>query len=116
MFKYDPYKYTKVYTYGYNKFQFDPTVAVPVPKGHEDFGKTLKQIYNMPDKEAYDLVIQEKWAQVRKYRDEALAACDWVSGEDIPQSIKDVYFPYRQALRDITSGNDPDNLIWPEKP
>ena len=115
-YEYNPHKYTKLYEYNGNKFQFDPTNPVPVPPDHEDSGKTLALIYGMTDAEVDALITEEKWCQVRKYRDAALAECDWVSGEDVPQPIKDAYFPYRQALRDITSGSDPDSLDWPTKP
>lgn len=115
-YEYNQYKYTKVCSYKGNIFQFDPTVPVPVSPDHEDFGKTLADIYGMSDKEAADIVLNEKWNQVRKYRNAALVATDWVSGEDVPQSIKDLYYPYRQALRDVTSSEDPDNIVWPTKP
>jgi hypothetical protein len=53
----------------------------------------------------------------RKMRDMLLKETDWVSGEDTPQSIKDTWFPYRQALRDITTQEGwPLNIVWPEKP
>ena len=42
---------------------------------------------------------------------------DWVAGEDVPQSIKDNWYPYRQALRDITeSYSSLDDVVWPTKP
>jgi hypothetical protein len=50
---------------------------------------------------------------VRKERDKLLAETDWTAGDDIPQNIKDIYRPYRQALRDITGL---ENIIWPTKP
>jgi len=94
----------------------DPTVPAPVPTEHEDSGKTLAQIYGMSFDEALAVVTEEKWAQVRKYRDAELQASDWTSGDDVPQSIKDVWAPYREALRNITDQEDPDNLVWPTKP
>jgi hypothetical protein len=53
----------------------------------------------------------------RAKRDQLLKETDWVSGEDVSQNIKDKWFPYRQALRDITSQEGwPMNIVWPEKP
>lgn len=54
---------------------------------------------------------------LRDERNLRLKETDWVSGEDVPQNIKDVWFPYRQALRDITETHTSlENVIWPEKP
>ena len=119
-YQYDPYKYTETKRYGSGDseviFELDPTVEVPVPEDHEDYGRTLQEIHGMSDEEANDLVTEEKWAQVRKYRDARLKETDWVSGEDVPQAIKDQYFPYRQALRDVTTASSPDSISWPDKP
>lgn len=116
MFKYNEYYYTKDYHYKDNFFRFDPTVNIPVPDDHEDFGKTLAEIYGMTDEEANSVVLAEKWSQIRKYRDEELIKTDWVSGEDVPQTIKDAHYPYRQSLRDITNQEDPDNIVWAKEP
>ena len=113
---YKPYNFLKPVEYGDKVFQFDPTVPTPVPDDHEDFGKTLAEIYGMTDEEANSIVLAEKWAQIRKYRDEELIKTDWVSGEDIPQAIKDAYYPYRQSFRDITNQEDPDNIVWAKEP
>jgi|TARA_Y100000310_G_scaffold162020_1_gene161955 hypothetical protein len=51
----------------------------------------------------------------RRNRDAMLKESDWVAGEDVPQAIKDVWFPYRQALRDITNLTA-ENFEWPTKP
>lgn len=72
----------------------------------EELKKELIQIQN-------DIALQE----VRDKRNELLSETDWVSGEDVPQSIKDTYFPYRQALRDITTHySNLKEVVWPEKP
>ena len=116
MFQYDPFNFTKNIEYNGNIFAFDPTITVPVPEDDENFGRTLQQIYSMSDEEANTIVNEEKWAQIRKYRDTLLKETDWVSGEDVPQAIKNLYFPYRQALRDITDTDNPDNVVWPTAP
>lgn len=54
---------------------------------------------------------------LRQERDRRLKKTDWVAGEDVPQSIKDAYFPYRQALRDITDTyTSLDDVVWPDAP
>jgi hypothetical protein len=85
---------------------FDPRL----PRKHE-----LEQ-FTIPDDVIQRIVGEHLWKCVRAKRDTLLKECDWVSGEDVPQSIKDTWFPYRQALRDITNQEDPDNIVWPEKP
>ena len=51
----------------------------------------------------------------RRNRDIMLIESDWVAGGDVPQAIKDIWYPYRQALRDITKLTA-DNFEWPTKP
>jgi len=54
---------------------------------------------------------------LRHERNNRLKQTDWVAGEDVPQSIKDRWFPYRQALRDITENyTSLDDVVWPTKP
>ena len=60
-----------------------------------------------------ELKLQEAMFFVRKERDKLLAETDWTAGDDVPQNIKDLYRPYRQSLRDITSLED---IIFPTKP
>lgn len=50
---------------------------------------------------------------VRQERNKLLAESDWTAGDDVPQSIKDLYRPYRQALRDITTLQ---HIVFPNKP
>lgn len=53
---------------------------------------------------------------VRKQRNDLLAACDWTQVADAPVD-KDAWAAYRQALRDITAQPDfPLSVVWPEKP
>ena len=56
------------------------------------------------------------WRPVRKERDRLLAETDWTQNNDVPQSTRDRWAPYRQALRDITDQSDPNNVVWPTKP
>lgn len=54
---------------------------------------------------------------VRTERNAKLAATDWTQAADVPQSIKDSYAPYRQALRDVPSQSGfPNQVVWPTQP
>jgi len=56
---------------------------------------------------------------VRTQRDNKLAACDWTVLTDSPLTTakKTEWKTYRQALRDITSGdNFPHSITWPSQP
>jgi len=114
------FEYSKTYTHTYEfndgVYDFDPTLPVPVPRDDPDYGKTLQEVTGMTDDEAAAIILSAKWTQIRAARDALLKETDWASGEDIPQAIKDVWFPYRQALRDITTTTNPDDVVWPVKP
>ena len=62
------------------------------------------------------IVLAHKWKVVRKKRDDLLIASDWTKGADVPKSIKSSWTTYRQALRDVPTQSDPDNITWPNKP
>jgi len=55
-----------------------------------------------------------KWATIREKRDALLAASDWMANSDVTMS--DAWTAYRQALRDVPSQSDPDNITFPEEP
>ena len=58
-----------------------------------------------------------KAVDVREERNAKLAATDWTQASDVPQSVKDSYAPYRQALRDVpTQSGFPNQVVWPESP
>ena len=53
---------------------------------------------------------------VRKQRNDLLAACDWTQVADAPVD-KDAWAAYRQALRDITTQEGfPLSIDWPVAP
>jgi hypothetical protein len=67
--------------------------------------------------------LQDKWNKVRVKRDALLVESDVESGAlwiDVwnqkDQETRDAWASYRQALRDIPQGPDPDNVVWPNKP
>ena len=55
-----------------------------------------------------------KWRQVRAQRNSLLAECDWRAFSDV--TLSNEWKTYRQALRDVPSQSDPDNITWPTKP
>jgi hypothetical protein len=58
-----------------------------------------------------------KAVEVRAERNSKLVATDWTQASDVPQSVKDSYAPYRQALRDLpTQSGFPNEIVWPDAP
>jgi hypothetical protein len=56
-----------------------------------------------------------QWAEIRAERNAKLAACDWTQLPDAPADTA-AWATYRQELRDITTQNDPFDIIWPSLP
>lgn len=56
----------------------------------------------------------QKWEGVRTERNVKLAATDWRASSDL--TLSDAWKTYRQALRDITTQTDPNNIVWPTEP
>jgi len=55
--------------------------------------------------------------ELREVRNKKLCESDWAGNEDIPQETKDIWHPYRQALRDITNtATSLEDVTWPDKP
>ena len=53
----------------------------------------------------------------RNKRNLLLDECDWTQLADVPQTIKDLWATYRQALRDVPQqAGFPENVTWPQKP
>jgi len=60
---------------------------------------------------------EELAAAVREERNALLAASDWTQLPDVPDSTKQKWSKYRQALRDITEQPEfPYSVVWPEEP
>ena len=60
---------------------------------------------------------EELAAAARAERNALLAATDWTQAADVPQTTKDKWAPYRQALRDVTEQSGfPSEIQWPSKP
>ncbi len=59
---------------------------------------------------------ETEWPVVRAKRDSRLLASDWAQLPDVPLRTKEAWAIYRQALRDVTTQEDPFNIIWPQPP
>ena len=55
---------------------------------------------------------------LRIERDKLLAETDWVSSKSVDTgvAVSAEWKTYRQALRDVPTQSDPDNITWPTKP
>jgi len=60
----------------------------------------------------------EKWASIRSKRDQLLSESDWVvtKASETGVAVSDEWKTYRQALRDVPTQSDVDNITWPTKP
>jgi hypothetical protein len=60
----------------------------------------------------------QMWENIRVQRNELLLESDWtqLSDSSLSEEKKIEWQTYRQELRDITSQQDPFNIIWPTKP
>jgi len=59
-------------------------------------------------------LLADKWTAVRRDRDNRLSQTDYLALSD--STLTDNMTTYRQALRDVPSQADPDNITWPTKP
>ncbi len=61
--------------------------------------------------------LEQLAAAARSKRDSLLAQTDWTQAADVPQATKDLWSPYRQALRDVPQQSGfPIEIVWPVKP
>ena len=59
-------------------------------------------------------LLADKWTAVRRDRDSRIAETDYLALSD--STLATNMTTYRQALRDVPSQADPDNITWPTKP
>ena len=59
-------------------------------------------------------VLAQKWERVRAERNGKLSETDWRASSDL--TLSDAWKTYRQALRDVPTQSDPDNITWPTEP
>ena len=63
-------------------------------------------------------ITAQKWELIRIERNRKLQETDWVvtKASETGVAVSDECKTYRQALRDITTQSDPDNITWPLMP
>ncbi len=63
-------------------------------------------------------ILNEKWESVRIKRNGLLLETDWVTAKasETGVAVSDDWKTYRQALRDVPTQSDVDNITWPTKP
>jgi hypothetical protein len=70
-------------------------------------------IFNPTFPEATD---EQKWEQIKLWRNTELAATDWTMHTDAPTD-KAAWANYRQSLRDLPAqGGNPEEATFPVKP
>lgn len=83
-------------------------------------GMVAKRAYFVRQKPAEQVAAEkaQMWAGMRAKRNRMLAESDWTQMADSPLSaqMKADWADYRQALRDVTSQEDPFALVWPSAP
>ena len=64
------------------------------------------------------LAVSEAWEFVKFNRNKLLTDTDWrvTKSMETGVPIEQSWLEYRQALRDITSQADPENIVWPIAP
>ena len=66
------------------------------------------------DQPTADEILAQKWVQIRGERNIKLSQTDWRASSDL--TLSDAWKTYRQALRDVPTQSDPDNITWPTEP
>tara|TARA_R100000654_G_scaffold27588_1_gene51853 strand:+ start:2510 stop:2791 length:282 start_codon:yes stop_codon:yes gene_type:complete len=63
-------------------------------------------------------ILADKWKMIRLERNALLLQTDWVvtKASETGVAVSDDWKNYRQALRDVPTQSDPDNITWPTKP
>ena len=78
------------------------------------------QVWNQTDAtlDEVNARVFQKWEEIRDHRNTLLKECDWAVLVDSPLSgstLED-WKTYRQELRDVTSQENPFNIVWPNQP
>jgi hypothetical protein len=81
---------------------------------------SYKQVWNETSASVEEIQerIEEKWIEVRRFRESLLKESDWTQLQDSPITGSKLteWQTYRQSLRDITTNDNPFTLTWPNKP
>lgn len=83
-----------------------------------DYGRELyEQLSDVAAPVDSDALYQEQVREAAERRAIELKSSDWTQLFDVPQATKDLWAPYRQALRDITAQTGyPNEITWPTPP
>jgi len=65
---------------------------------------------------SHEQLVEAQWGIIREERNKLLTSTDWTQLPDVPVATKNLWEPYRQALRDVTNQSDPYNIAWPIPP
>ena len=101
-------------------YAFYPYIEV-TPEWNQFY--TLSPVVNVVDAEAKTVTgtitatpipDADAWVLVRRLRNSRLTACDWTQLPDSPLTTekKAEWAVYRQALRDITTQENPREIVW----
>ena len=83
-------------------------------------GSTYVQTYEIVDADEITINtrIEQKWEEIREQRNQLLFESDWTQFQDSPITGSELtnWQTYRQELRNITTQQNPYNILWPTKP
>ena len=83
-------------------------------------GSVYIQTYQITDADetTINIRIEQKWEEIREQRNQLLSECDWTQFQDSPITGSKLteWQTYRQELRNITTQENPYNIVWPTKP
>jgi hypothetical protein len=83
-------------------------------------GSVYVQTYEISDADETTINTRKeiKWSEIREQRNQLLSECDWTQFQDSPITGSKLteWQTYRQELRNITTQENPYNIVWPTKP
>jgi len=83
-------------------------------------GSVYVQTYEISDADETTINTRKeiKWSEIREQRNQLLSDCDWTQFQDSPITGSELtqWQTYRQELRNITTQENPYNIVWPTKP
>jgi hypothetical protein len=98
----------------YNIKWSDSKVSAVTGQDMEGEDITIQTHFSGDDTTKDARLLADKWLAVRRDRDSRLSQTDYLALSD--STLADNMTTYRQALRDVPSQADPDNITWPTKP
>ena len=98
----------------YNIKWSDSKVSAVTGQDMEGEDITIQTHFSGNDTTKDARLLADKWTAVRRDRDSRIAETDYLALSD--STLADNMTTYRQALRDVPSQADPDNITWPTKP